>query len=456
MKKSIHIAEMVLLGALIIQLSGCTTSKSLMKDGYSYSEAGMHQEAVDSFKASLTRKSSNVDARTGLKTSAQRVLDRLLDDYNQADMSANDADAVYRYLDSENFLNEIKAYNIELFIPNHYKRSFEKNRTSFLGRLYDEGMTFLDGEDFDQAQARFDEILNIDPEYRDVKSLKGTSVMEPKYRAANELMEQRRYREAYALYDAVTRRDASYKDAYERREEALQAGRFVLAVLPFENSSLEPNVEKRIHAYAVNNLVGSSNPFLKVVDRQNLDEIIAEQDFSLSGLANDASAVEVGNLTGAHAILLGQVIDFRVDPGQLRMTHIEAYESYSESVLQDDGSKKDITKYRPVRYMDYTNKNRVFVSFMIKLLDLETSEILVSEVVEREIGDDIHWASYKGSLKNLVPKVNYKPSTSRAAINDLRSLFDQRSDLISIDQLVNSAYQEVGAMIATRVDAYLE
>lgn len=61
----------------------------------------------------------------------------------------------------------------------------------------------------------------------------------------------------------------------------------------------------------------SQNPAVRVVDRENLRRILDEQDLSTSNRIDDATAVRVGKILGAHHFIKGSVF---IDPkGKLRL-----------------------------------------------------------------------------------------------------------------------------------------
>ncbi len=440
----------------LMALHSCTTSKSLMKDGLKYESAGMYEDAMKAYKFSLARNMTNVESRSGLKKAGQRVMDNVLDEFSRASMMSKSREAVYNFRAAQDIKKEVKKYGVQLDIPSHYYQTYVTNEDDFLNGLYTEGMEFLENENFDAAKSRFDEIRAISPNYKDVKSLQDTSVLEPKYRRANVLMGQEDYRQAYKEFTQIIRQNPGYKDASEKSAEALEMGEFVLAIMPFENQTRMPSIESKIQAYVLNSLTGLNNPFLKIVDRENLDQILAEQNFSLSGVINDASAIEVGNLTGAQTILVGNVIDYRVAKSNPRKISKSGYESYDVVRKGEDGKDIRTTNYKPITYYEYTNSNSIFVSFHLKVLSLETSEVLISEVIDREIGDEVHYASYGGNRNRLFPKKDNKPFTTRAARNSVRELLDGRRELSSLNELTKEVYASIGSSIAIKIDNYLE
>ncbi|NNC82272.1 MAG: hypothetical protein HKN79_01740, partial [Flavobacteriales bacterium] len=269
-------------------------------------------------------------------------------------------------------------------------------------------------------------------------------------------MDAGQYRDAYREYLSIINRDAAYKDCPERMAVAREMGTFVVAIMPIEGNIRSRNLKTKLEAYTLNSLTGLQNPFLKIVDRQHLDDILEQQNISLSGLISDADVLEVGNLTGAEALLIGQVMDYREEEGDLQQEIKRGYESYTVKEKGEDGKEVERTRYRPVKYYEFRKRNKVYLSFNVKLLHLETSEVLFSEVVEREMNDDVHWVTYKGNASRLFPEREDKPYLRRSAVNELRSLTSARKEPTSIGELTDRTFGKVGDAIAYKVDDYLQ
>jgi len=82
-----------------------------------------------------------------------------------------------------------------------------------------------------------------------------------------------------------------------------------LAVLPFENMNGNPDQDylKGIISYIlIEDLSGSEG--ILVVDRQNIDDLLEEQKLQITGLIDDASAIEAGQLLGASFMLKGSYV----------------------------------------------------------------------------------------------------------------------------------------------------
>ena len=81
----------------------------------------------------------------------------------------------------------------------------------------------------------------------------------------------------------------------------------VLLVLPFRNQNGSKSMEgELISERLVADL--SLEPGLKIVERQNLDQVLAEQKLALEGYISPESAARAGRLTGAGTVLTASLI----------------------------------------------------------------------------------------------------------------------------------------------------
>ena len=91
------------------------------------------------------------------------------------------------------------------------------------------------------------------------------------------------------------------------REQAGQLPTPVLLVLPFRNQNGTKSMEgELISERLVADL--TLEPGLKIVERQNLDQALAEQKLALEGYISPESAAQAGRLTGAGAVLTASLI----------------------------------------------------------------------------------------------------------------------------------------------------
>lgn len=90
--------------------------------------------------------------------------------------------------------------------------------------------------------------------------------------------------------------------------------RITVAVMPFEgvisNQFSQMNVTAQLTNSVTDKLVGSGS--FDVVERDRLNQILAEQDLGTAGRLDPAHAVEIGRLLGAQVLIFGTVTRFEM------------------------------------------------------------------------------------------------------------------------------------------------
>jgi len=134
----------------------------------------------------------------------------------------------------------------------------------------------------------------------------------------------------------------SYADAINRIAFAIEdklTGNAPVAIIKFDSSS--QRFSNRIINDLTETLIKDGK---KVVDRQNLDLILKEQNFQLSGYVSDESAVSIGHMLGAQSIIIGSgenMADYyRV---QFRMLSVETavvQSSISQNIRYDTAMRR--------------------------------------------------------------------------------------------------------------------
>jgi hypothetical protein len=112
-----------------------------------------------------------------------------------------------------------------------------------------------------------------------------------------------RYRKAYDEFDRILKKDAN------TRMPCIAAGSddegtVLHCCLPFTSAIGRATWRPRCRPM-MTGLTQTNDPFLRIVDRENMDRILEEQRLSLSGVVDQETAVRVGNLMGAQAVLMG-------------------------------------------------------------------------------------------------------------------------------------------------------
>ncbi|MCC6541720.1 MAG: hypothetical protein IT225_05835 [Flavobacteriales bacterium] len=440
-------------GAVALLLGACSGSKAFSKRGDKLDQAGLYAEAAEMYLQAAQRNAKNVDAKIGLKKTGQMLLnDKLSAFFKQMAMGDKRADAVAAYLDAKAYVDRVAYTGVVLEIPDHYRTDFEKVKAEHLVDLYTEGQALYEKEDFAAAEKVFAKITKLEPGYKDAKSLQDVAYLEPLYRTGRNELESGNYRKAYAALTRVMDKNSAYKDSNTLRQEALTKGQFNMAVMPFTTDRAQSALAGKVQAHAITALIEVKDPFLKVVDRENLDRILEEQRLSLSGVVDEQTAVRVGNLMGAQAVLMGDVVGFQEVPGQLRRSTKEGYEAYKVQQLnKETGEKYFVTRYKPVYYTEYYQENKVVLSLNYRVVSLETGEVLLSKVVEKLAEDHAYYASYDGNKDQLLPKLNGNVDLRDNARREMRSLLNAPREVKPVATLLNEVLRSSSSSMASAV-----
>jgi hypothetical protein len=436
----------------ILLLSACSGSKSFYKKGLKLEQAGMFEEASQMYLQSLARNNNNIDAKIALKKTGQAVLDTRLGDVFKAHSTDNHKGAVYAYLKAQDFIKSVAQYNIELSAPPQYEQYFNISRNKYLDQLYAQAVDLLAEEKFEAADPLLAEIKQLDPNYKDVRSLKRTSANEPLYRNGKAEMQAKNYKQAYYYFDQIYQNDKSYKDATQLREQARKEAAITVSVLPFQNYTRYNNVERSIQSGVVSSILALKSPFIDLVDRENLQTILDEQKFGLSGQVDEATAAKVGNLLGVKAVLIGKVTNFSENTGRLRSEEKVAYEGYQVKEWNSTLNQyQNVTKYRRTNYREFYNDRDVNVTFEYQLISSETGRILASNVVNKNVKDEVRYATYQGDTRNLFPGDANGVFFGSNEKNRFDRLFQGRRELKSTQEIAQSLYKQIADEAAADV-----
>ena len=134
----------------------------------------------------------------------------------------------------------------------------------------------------------------------------------------------------------------SYKDAINRIAFAIEdklTGNAPVAIIKFDSSS------ERFSNRIINDITETLiNDGIKVVDRQNIELILAEQNFQLSGYVSDESAVSIGHMLGAQSIIIGSgenMADYyRVQFKMLSVETAVVQSSISQNIRYDTAMRR--------------------------------------------------------------------------------------------------------------------
>lgn len=396
--------------------NSCNTSKSYSKKGVRLKEAGLSEEAAEYFLVALQKNANNIDARILLKKEGQKLLDEKLEKFYKLYTAEDFIGATLKYIDAQEYMKLVDPY-VKLEMAPYYADYFVESKKVYLEDRYQKASKLINENKFDAANVFLIQILEVDPTYKDVTSLKNYSDVEPLYLAAVTDFEAKRYRKAYNLFSRVIQMSGDYKQASYYKEESLKMGRLTIAVLNIESEKDQISM-----ALSLNRLIlqmGSSKPnaFLVYLDRESTQAVISEQKLGLTGLLDDKTVAETGKLLGAKLLVRGKILDYKhTSSALINKSEKGYYESVVRKYNKTKGYYYNEKTYSKTSYNVYSMERVVECRIQLTLISAETGEVVLSQTYPAKETHKLEYAIYSKDAKNLYP--GYYKSTRYSSPED--------------------------------------
>jgi curli biogenesis system outer membrane secretion channel CsgG len=422
----------------IILLQACSGTKKYAKQAEAFQDAGLYKDAASSYLESLRRDPTNLEARVGLRQNGIKVFGDYLDDFFKAKAIGDTRKAVYTYLDAKRYAETLEMYNITVDEPSYIKNDFENLKAEYLASLYNDGKMLLGKGDYNSAKNKLSEIVSIDPRYKDAKDLERIALIEPIYIKAEQAFQQEKYVHSYDLMNQVNTHDPNYKESIRIKQQCLELGTYTVALLSITNTTNDKAISHKIQANLMSALANNNNPFIKIIDRENMEALLAQQKLNLSGSIDEKTAASAGDLLGAKAVLTGKVIEYSTNPGKMQVFDRSGFEAYGVKQFNKATQKEEVvTKYQKANYTEYYQKNEVKLAYQIQLTSLQTGEIIFSKFFDQTNADAMHFAVYEGDTRNLYPAANGVVSFNKNERNQLNQLLSASREVDGTSELIN-------------------
>jgi hypothetical protein len=426
----------------------------MYKKGVKLDEAGMYSEASEYYINALARKKTNVDAKIALNKTGQKVLDEKLMEFYQAQAVDDHKRAVYTFLEATSFSDRVDLVGVELEIPRNYDEMFAESRKQYVADLYSKANNELEEENYQDANNYFAEIKRLLPEYRNVETLSKIAFQEPLYQEGLKLYEQSEYREAYRLFHQINER-GNYKDSKNLEDICLENGKYTVGIVALKNSSKQSGADEAIASAIAREAINSNNPFLKILDRSQTENILKEQYLSMSGRVEVSQANMAGELLGAEALLTGEIIRAEVNQGGTEKVGRRGFKAIPRQVKdQKTGKSKTVYSYDRVNYYEITKQNQAIVSFQYRLVSTRTGEVLAADVITIEKSDRTEYIDYSGDIRYLYPGTWGSNSSldrvdrNYSRKNALNQKASGRKEVRSSEALATDAYSDIANRVA--------
>ncbi|MFN3530275.1 MAG: CsgG/HfaB family protein [Bacteroidia bacterium] len=428
-----HYLKLLLLCLTAVFLIACSPSRSFTKKANKLAAAGLHDEASLAYMQALGYDRTNIDARIGLRTSAQLALNNYLDRFYRAHGQQQYKESVYAFIRAEKFYQDVSAFNIELEMPTYYKQAYEEDLEIYLNGLYEEGSRLMVAQKFSESEGIFREINTLKPGFRDVGSLKKMSIIIPAYDAGRKQFEAENYRRAHGYFEEVFKLEPNYKDVAELRRVSRERATLTVAVMPFENSNAY-SYSTNLTSFIVSELSRANNDFLVIIDREHTEKILREQKFSLQFGGEQSNTLRAGELMGARLLLTGRILDMGISNPTISHKEKTGYESYRERIYNAEKKRNEtITRYRKVMYSEFNGSSAVRLKVQYQLISAESGTVLLSDVFEERLEDEVRYISYEGNAANLFAGT-WRSRTEPHPSDRVLTSFSQKRE---VDQLVN-------------------
>ena len=446
----------LLIFLFLLQLMACDSSLKFIQTADKLATEGNYSDAADNYYSALFINPKNTKAKFGLQKSAQMVLDAKFSAFAKHVVSGDNEDALRQYNYCKDYFNNLKNVGVDLNWQTLYDQLYEETKQEFIGKQYDIGLGLIKENKFDKAELAFDRILEFDSSYKKVSVLRIQSVVEPLYNQGVKYMEVKNYKSAYKVFNQVASFDKTYKQTVQLLNESLQKASLPIAAILVSKKTFVNQEDFSFYQLLVNRLGNSKNPFLKIIDRNSLENLLKEKAFEIAGITDAETASKAGKLIGAKYFLLIDVNEVIFDEMKPTTSIETAYESFSQRVVNETGDAQSVIKFKKVNYKETKQYRKVTAKVSYQLLSVQSGQIVSSEVFSDEAFDVHVYARFDGNKDNLYPSLpagNFMPIAPKEWTD---KFYELNRSLASQQTLADKTYEAISFKIIDDINLYME
>jgi hypothetical protein len=361
--------------------------KKLMKEAKVYEEGKLSSEALTTYQLAYLEY-NKAEARVSMKRVAQSILDDKIRSAKMAYMSQEYITALSHYDEAYTYADQHNQ--LDLTISDMVRRERAECLSSYVNQLYQVAEQQVLNEDFEEAHATINKILSVDRNNQQAKFLEIMCDIVPSYQAGLKAVELQLWRQAFAYFDEVCKIDADYKDAFELREEAMSKSKCTFVFKPQDNIKVDDNVESTLSSAIKGSLLTIKNPFIELLERDNIDVVIKEQQETMAPQYEEGTGSQAGKLKKANYIISGEFVSFKSE-----MTP-------EKKKTADVGF--DILGSDKVECYEISGKRILSISYKYSIIDVETGKLYFSDVLTFSDSDD--FKRFEVSVKKSIANGN--------------------------------------------------
>lgn len=306
--------------ALLTTATACISTRKQIERAAAYEQEAMHQEAYAIYADTYDRNRRSVEARVGMRRTAQALLDRMIDRASAAyllhDLATGDQER-RRAMEHKEAMAR-KGLDLQWDPMLESKR--EGAVSAEADRLFARAEAAFREDRFAEAGELATQCARLVPERRDAEHLAKLARVEPLYREALRAQELGLWREAFRKFDQVSKQDPAHRDCLSRLNACKEKAAYTVAYIPLVNHSLmlanldmqtiSGQLDAQFAANVKAELLDLQDPLIMLVDRDNTGQLLAEQQRQMSGVYDDRYVAEAGKLMGARFVLTGKILRY--------------------------------------------------------------------------------------------------------------------------------------------------
>ena len=207
-----------------------------------------------------------------------------------------------------------------------------------------------------------------------------------------------------------------YKDTRARYEQARNAGVKRMAILTFEDKSGKAQAYGALSETITDNIISNvlndpaTTEFLAIISRDQLEQIMSEQNLSFTGRFDAQTVAGIGAVAGVHELVVGQITQIIPTPARSKRSAWDRegtirVQTGTERYVDKNGKTKTRAKYSNKRVSARVTHTQLASSATIigsyKILDVKTGELKKADNFTTKHEFAAEWARYTGSESAL-------------------------------------------------------
>jgi TolB-like protein len=224
---------------------------------------------------------------------------------------------------------------------------------------------------------------------------------------------------------------SDYKDASSMYDQAKKLAIKRLAIIPFENKSGKNqygSINETITDKIISELSNdpSAMEFIEIITRDQLQQVMQEQNLGQSGVINENTAMQVGKVLGVSEIIVGQI------------TQIAS----SDPIVTSKQYKNERTIYSKTgNYViqalitEYKKEASASLSCSFKIIDIKTAKLIKSDSSKEDYRFINVWATFIGEKDAVSYNVPTTPEENAPA--------DEERINILVDKTVSTLSEKI-------------